>query len=322
MAATIVGLVCAGEADADAPRVVASIKPLHALVAGVMDGVGEPALLIDGIGSPHAYSLRPSDARALNSADLVVWIGAGMESFLAKPLASLPQATEIIEAAMIDGTTLLPLRVGGVWETHDHPPKLHGDEDGHTGATEIIDAGSTETLSPEHANLHLWLDPGNARAIIAAIAEALARIDPSNADVYAVNADRRMKEIEAMDRVIDGLLAPVKTRSFLVFHDAYRYFEDRYDLSVAGSVTVSPDHPPGAHRISTIRDRLKAGDVVCVLIEPQFPRRIVETIVAGMPVRIGTADPLGADIQAGPEAYTMAMMALAESLSNCLALEQ
>ncbi len=288
-----------------APKVVASIKPVHSLVAGVMRDLGEPVLLITGGGSPHGFSLRPSEARALSEADVVFWVGGGLEASLAKPLAALAGGrAEVITLSQVEGLRLLKSRAGGTWEapaeSHDH-----GRDTGSHGAD-------------NQADLHLWLDPLNAIAIVRAAVAALARADPANAAGYRRNGADTIKEIEALDREIAGTLAPVRGRPYVVFHDAYQYFERRYRLSAAGAVAANPERPPGARRLSEIRSKIAALGAVCVFTEPQFRPALVDTLIAGTAARSAVLDPLGADLPAGPDAYFALMRSLAASLRDCL----
>lgn len=287
------------------PRVVASIAPAHALVAGVMEGVGEPVLLVEGVASPHSYALRPSEAVALHAADLVFWVGPAMETFLVRPLGTLGDGARVVALAETPGVERLPLRTGGLWDGDDgHAHTGHADT-GHEGVP---------TYNP-----HVWLDPHNARAMVRAIAAALADVDAAHAARYAANAKRLQAALAALDTRLEAMLAPVRTAPFLVFHDAYRYLEHRYGLNAVGAVTVSPEQPPGARRIATLRERLRNSGAVCLFAEPQFEPRLVRTLVEGTDVRVSTLDPLGASLQPGPGLYETLMLDLARSLTDCLA---
>jgi len=283
-----------------APQVVVTIKPLHALVAGVMTGVGTPTLLIPGAGSPHSYSLRPSDARELSRADLVIRISEDFETFLDRPLANLAARAQVLAVAELPGMKLLPAREGGVWEADDHPHGAAGHDHG-------------------ELNLHLWLDPANARAIVAGVASRLAQLDPADAGRYRANAadlDRRLVEL---DQRLRRQLQSVAGVPYIVFHDAYPYFEARYGLSPAGAISVSPERTPGARRLSEIRERIKSSGARCVFSEPQFQPRLATLLTEGTAARTGVLDPLGADLPEGPEAYFLLMQHLADGLTECLA---
>src|SRR5690606_6499899 len=276
-----------------APSVVASIAPVHSLVAAVMQGVGEPRLLVPGGSSPHAYALRPSDARAIESASLLVWVGPGLESFLERPIASLVRGGDVLRLVDTPGLRLLPLRGATGFdddrsspERHDHGHR-HDDDPG-------SEHGSSGTAAP--VDMHLWLDPENAWLMAGRIGEALAAIDPPNAEAYRRNAAALRERLVALDAHIAAQLASFTGRDFIVFHDGYRYFEKRYGLAPAGVLTVNPEVAPGAERVRRLRGRIADGGIACVFTEPQLSAAIALALVAGTGARAGRLDPLGAGI--------------------------
>jgi zinc transport system substrate-binding protein len=298
------GVLIAGAAQAAAqPRVVASIMPVHSLVAGVMDGVAKPGLLVQGAASPHTYSLRPSDAKRLNEGKVVFWIGEIYEGFLEKPLEALANKATVVELMEADGVTLRPARTGGTWEAHDDGKASHGHA--HDAKAEEMDG-------------HLFLDIDNAKAIVRAALAALATADSANKDRYAANAAKVTARLDALDAELRATLAPVKDRPFVVFHDAYQYVELRYGLTGAGAITVSPERRPGAKRLGDLRKKIATLKAVCVFSEPQFEPALVRTVTEGTTAKTGTLDPLGADLKPGPDAYFDMMRRLAKSLSDCL----
>ncbi|MFS2014646.1 zinc ABC transporter substrate-binding protein ZnuA [Azospirillum sp. CT11-132] len=293
---------------AEAPKVVVSIKPIHSLVASVMHGVGEPTLLVRGGASPHSYTMKPSDAKALSAADLVVWVGPELEGFLEKPLqANAPKATRLT-LMDLKSLTLLQAREGGAWEPHDHGHEQHDHKDHAHGDHE----------DHEELNSHIWLDPANARAIVTATADALAAKDPADAEAFRTNADRTLQALDALDAELKTTLAPLKDKPFVVFHDAYQYFEAHYDLSAVGSITVSPDRRPSAKRLSAIRAKIAGLNAACVFSEPQFEPTLVRTVVEGTRAKTGVLDPEGADLPEGEALYPTLMRNLAASLRGCL----
>ncbi|WP_395457687.1 zinc ABC transporter substrate-binding protein ZnuA (plasmid) [Azospirillum melinis] len=300
---------------AEAPKVVVSIKPIHSLVAAVMRGVGDPVLLVRGGASPHSYTMKPSDAKALSAADLVVWVGPELEGFLEKPLkANAPKATRLTLMEQT-GLTLLQTREGGAWEAHDHGHEEHGHKDhDHKGHDHAADHDDDH----DELNSHIWLDPANARAIVTATADALAARDPADAEAYRTNAHRTLQAIDALDAELKATLAPLKDKPFVVFHDAYQYFEARYDLSAVGSITVSPDRRPSAKRLSAIRAKIAGLNAACVFAEPQFEPTLVRTVVEGTKAKTGVLDPEGADLPEGEALYPTLMRNLAASLRGCL----
>jgi len=314
-AAIALGVLAPVGASAEAPAVVASVKPVHSLVASVMAGVREPALLVKGAASPHTYSLTPSDAAALENADLVFWVGEGFELFLAKPLQSLSDESRIVELADIDGLVLLPPREGGLWEPHmdEHAEDEHA-EDEHVGEEHAEDEHH------EHGAFdgHLWLDPRNAKLMAAEIARVLSERDPEHADIYKRNGDILQAELDALDAEMAARLAPVKRVPFIVFHDAYQYFEKRYGLAAVGSIMVSPEQPPGARRLQEIQEKIAAHGARCVFREPNFEPALVDTVIAGTTARPGVLDPEGASLTEGADLYFGLLRGIADSLRSCL----
>lgn len=302
---TLALCVLALPARAEVPKVVASIQPLHSLVAAVMRGVGEPALVVSGAQSEHAYALKPSDARAVQAAQLVVLVDENYETFLAKPLKARKNSLDVIAMADLPGAGVLPARSGGVWDEDGHD-RAHGHGHGHDGhAHGAIDG-------------HVWLDPANARLLVSAVADRLSELDPAHADTYEANAAATRARLDALDADLRAKLAPVAGKPFVVFHDAYQYVEKRYGLSAAGAVTVDPDRPPSAKRLAGLRDRLKAAGAACVFREPQFPAPVVKTLAEAAGAREGVLDPQGADIPPGPDQYFTLMARLGDGLASCL----
>jgi zinc transport system substrate-binding protein len=290
---------------AEPPTVVASILPIHSLVAGVMDGIGTPHLLLPGGASPHAYALRPSDARQLAEARVVFWVGEALETFLERPLVTLARKARVFEVLETKGLVRLSLRSGGLWES------------------DAVDSAGRKENEPEdhhHKGIdaHVWLDPANARMITAAAAAALAEVDPANAARYAANVRAMDDRLRALDSRLKNALQPVKNKSYIVFHDAYQYLERRYGLGAAGAVTVSPGRSPGARRLIEIRERIRSANAACVFIEPQFEPRIAQTVVEDTGARVAVLDPLGATLTPGKDAYFALMEGLAAALVRCL----
>lgn len=288
---------------AEVPNVVATVKPLHSLVAAVMGDLGIPALIVKGAASPHTYSMKPSDAQALQSANLVFWTGHGLELFLEGSIGTLAPNATIVELSSAPGITLLTPREAGTFEQHadGDEPADHAHHEG------------------EEADMHFFLDPANAKVMVATIADSLAAADPEHADTYRANAARETADLDALISEITTDLAPVKDRPFVVFHDAYQYFENRFGLNVAGSITVSPEVTPGADRINEIRAKLKTLDAACVFAEPQFDPRIVNVLTEGTGAKQGVLDPEGANLAEGPGLYRQLIENLAANLKACLA---
>jgi zinc transport system substrate-binding protein len=301
-------LLFAGPAAAEV-AVVASIKPVHALTAAVMQGAGTPHLIVQGGASPHSMSLKPSDARALQEAGVVVWVGEGLEAFLVSPLESLAGKARVVELSEAAGLTRLPYRAGGAWadhDDHDEEHEEHAHEDEHEHAHE------------EGIDMHLWLDPANAKAMVAAIAEALIAADPDNSGIYTANARIMEHRLDQLSEEIAHDLAPVKDVPFVVFHDAFQYLDTAFGLNNVGSITVNPEQPPGAARLSEIHGKIAELQARCVFAEPQFEPRLVQVVIEGTAAKTATLDPLGAAIPDGPDLYFTMMRENAASLKACL----
>ncbi len=345
-AATMIGIMTAGVVRADAPDVVATIKPVHSLVAGVTEGVTTPHLLLKGGASPHTYAMRPSDARATEGADAIFWVGPEIETFFKRTVEALGRKARVV--ALVDDASLalLEAREGGTWEAHDdhahghddhghddHGHDDHAKHDDHDDHAHEKDDDHAHEKHDDHAHEkhadhddhdrhrfdgHVWLDPDNARKIVDSAVAVLSDIDPGNAGRYAANGDRMRARIDAMDKDITAMLSAVKSKPYIVFHDAYQYFERHYGLNAAGSITTSPENRPGAKRLYEIRKKIADLGAVCVFSEPQFEPALVKTLIDGTPARSGELDPIGAAIPEGPDAYFTIMTNLAESLRTCL----
>ena len=310
-------------------KVVGSIKPVHSLVASVMQGVSEPSLLVKGAGSPHTYSLKPSQAKELQAADIVFWMSHDLEAFLENSIESIAKNAKTVSLMDSHGLMKLNFREGGAFDAHDHGHDDHGDDKhddhGHDkhddhGDDKHDDHGHDKHDDHGHDEVdpHVWLDPQNAKSLVHEIEEHLAEIDPSNAAKYEANAKAVMKKLDALTKEIEADLKPIRDRGYVVFHDAYQYFEKRFGVSAVGSITVSPEVLPGAERVSELRDKVKSLNASCVFSEPQFEPKLVKTITENTDAGTGVLDPLGANIKDGPELYFTLIRNMAKSLKDCL----
>ncbi len=316
---------------AETPNVVASIKPIHSLVASIMQGVGEPSLIVEGAASPHTYNMKPSNAAALQAAKVVFWVGPGLEIFLEKPLEALGSGARLVELSEAPGIEKLKFREGGVFEPHDDGDE-HGEEGHGHGAEEAsheahdADTHGAEAETAEHHHghgegefdMHMWLDPMNAKAMAAEIGKTLAEADPANAATYQANLEKLNQRLDTLDKSLAETVAPIKDKPFVVFHDAYQYFEHRYKVRVGGSITVSPEVLPGAERLSEIHAKIEDLGATCVFAEPQFEPKLVNVVIEGTPAKSGTLDPEAATLESGPDLYFQLMENIGTSLKDCL----
>ncbi len=278
--AVIAGWPASGSAAA--PNVVATIRPLHSLVAQVTAGVGAPVLLLRGAAEPHNYALKPNDARRLAAADAIVMIGPDFETFLARPLANLAPHAHVLALARVPGMDL--------------------PADGRGGRDE-----------------HLWLDPANAARAVDAIAHLLAKLDPANASDYRRNADAAGARIDRLDRALGMQLAPVRTAPFVVYHDAFRAYAKHFGLNLVGAVVVGAEHAPGAASLARLHAEIRARGVRCLFTEPEFTPAEARALVAGTGARIAVLDPLGTAIPAGPDLYPTLMRQVTDAFVACAA---
>lgn len=283
----------AGPAMAEPPKVAASIPPVHSVVAMVTGEVTSPALLIPGDASPHDHALRPSEARALSEAEIVVWMGEGLESPLAGPIATLGQNAQVLTLLDLSGESLLPLS-GDQDDEHGHGHD-HGDVDPHA-----------------------WLDPLIATAWLGPIAEALAAHDPENAATYRANAAAAAEALAALTERIGARLAPVRDRDYVVLHDAYRYFERRFGLARADAVKEADAASPGARHISGVLATLSSLDRPCLFAEPQEDRALAERLAGEGGARLGRLDPVGQELDPGPGLYPALIENMADAFLACL----
>lgn len=279
-------------------QVAASIEPIHSLVAAVMGERGPPVLLIPPGQSEHSTLLRPSSAEALATADLVFRVARGFELALDKPIDSLAAKKAVIELARAPGIKLLAVRT----LDEDHAPDL------------APQPGDLYLW----ADLHLWLDPVLAKAMTAEIVRALSAADPAHAQTYAANGATEARRLDALSAEIGQRLKPVARVPYVVFHDAYQYFEARYPLRQVGVVEINPGQSPSARHLVALRRKIAATGAACVFAEPQFEPKLLGTITEGLPVRVGALDPLGADLTPGPELYFTLLDQLTAALLSCL----
>ena len=282
-------------------NVVASVKPVHSLVSGVMEGAGKPDLIVQGSASPHTYSLKPSQAQQLEDADLVFWMGHELESFLEKPLEAIATSAHVVE--LIDSSNLkkIKMREGGMIDAHAHDEHEGHDDHGHG-----------------EFDVHVWLDPENAKVLVNEIKLALIEEDPSNASIYEANSKKINLKLDQLIDEVSSKLESEKGKGYVVFHDAYQYFEERFGMSAVGSITVSPEVVPGANRIRELKEKIVDLNATCVFSEPQFEPKLVSTVIEGTQANTGVLDPLGASIKDGPELYFTLIRNMANSLQDCL----
>jgi len=307
LVATLIILAGSVSARATSPTVVTSIKPVHSLVAGVMNGIGKPGLIVDGNASPHSYSLKPSQAEMLEKAAIVFWIGPTLETFLEKPIETIAEKATNIPLIDAPGIRLLAWRQGDGFGEHDD----HADHEDHNDHGE-------HNHGEGGMDPHIWLDPENAKAMVDAIAASLSVADAANGAKYTSNAEALKNRLDTLTVDVRTRLDPVKGKSFVVFHDGYHYFENRFGIEAAGAITLNPEVPAGAERIRDIRQRISDLSAGCVFTEPQFDPKLAALVAEGHDIRIGTLDPIGSALEPGPDLYFSLIGQMADQMANCL----
>ena len=383
---SVSAVLMGGTALADVPNVAVDIAPVHSLVARVMEGVGEPNLIVQPGASPHEYSLRPSEAAALQDADLIFWIGENLTPWMKDAVGTLATNASVTTLLETDGTTLLDFREGALFEAHDHDhgdeehghddhgdeEHAEGDEHGHDDHdhdehAEEKDHDHGEHDHEDHAegdehghdehgeehadhdehgeehadhdghdhdehadhndhddhafgdhDPHAWLSPTNASTWLNVIAAQLSAADPENAGAYFANASVAIAEMDALVAEVNATLEPVKGGSFIVFHDAYQYFETDFEFPASGAISIGDASDPSPARIAEIQERIREEGVDCVLAEPQFNPGIVATVLDGTEANTGVIDPIGAELEPGPALYPQLIRNMANTLADCL----
>lgn len=358
--AVIPAVLGGGMVMADVPRVAVDIAPVHGLVARVMQGVGTPDLVIAPGASPHGYSMRPSEALALERADAVFWMGEALTPWLEGPLGTLAADAHVTELLEVPGTLKLEFRTGAIFEAHDHDDGHHDSEHHEEDHADHADGHNHEGHDDhdhdkhhdheahddhdhdkhddhaDHANHadhddhadhdghshtgldpHAWLAPENAELWLMAIAEELSELDPENAATYKANAAAGKAEIDAVIDEVNALLEPFRAKSFIVFHDAYQYFEKSFGLASAGAISLGDASDPSPARIAEIRAEVTERGVTCVFSEPQFNPGLVATVLDGTGAKTVVIDPIGTEIPTGPTFYTDLIIGLGKAMAHC-----
>jgi zinc transport system substrate-binding protein len=283
-------------------KVAASIKPIHSLVASVMQGVGTPTLIVNDNNSPHSYTMKPSDAEILETSKVIFWVGHELEAFLEKPIETLGANAVAIALMDTKGIATHPVR----------------EDENFSAESEDLNANHAAHDHGDASDAHIWLDPENAKVMAKAIAETLSKADPENASAFTANAQKLALELDALSAEIKAKLASAKKIEFLVFHDAYQYFEKRFDIPAAGALALHPENAPGAATISNLKNQIAKGKIKCVFSEPQFDDKLTKLLLEGTTAKTAVLDPLGASIEAGPAHYASLLRSLTQTLTTCL----
>ena len=313
-------VLSAGVASAEVPKVSADIAPVHSLVSKVMNGLGKPYLIIPAEASPHEYQLKPSEAKALQESKLVFWIGEDLTPWLEKGLSTLAKDATITTLLKAQGIELLDFREGALFEAHDHSD--HDDHDDHDhGKHKKKDDHDDHDDHAGHDHgehdPHAWLSPGIAKVWLNLIAAKLSEVDPNNASTYYSNASSASKDLDTLSDEINKILDPIRKEKFVVIHDAYQYFENHFNISASGAISLGDASDPSPARLKEIKERVEKEDIHCVLAEPQYNEGLVKAVIEGTHANNAIIDPLGISLEIGPNLYDKLIRNLAINLSNC-----
>ena len=293
-------------------KVVTSIKPIHSLASYIMDGVGSPDVIVDGYSSPHGFQLKPSHAKMLENADIIFWIGEGLENFLEKPLDTISKKAKKIEFLEVKGIKKLKFRDKNIFDEHDHDEHKH-EEDEHKHEEDEHE-GHDDHGHGEY-DPHIWLDPENAKLMVKVITKELSELDSKNASIYEKNSKKALSDL---DKLIKKVKKDTnKDLRFVAFHDAYHYYEDRFGINLLGALTVNPDVLPGAEQLAEIREVIEHEKVNCIFSEPQFNPDIIKSIAKDTGIKTGVLDPLGANLDKGKNLYFDLIKNISTSFKGC-----
>ena len=283
-------------------KVVTTIKPIHSLVAGVMDGLGSPSLIVDGSNSPHNFSLKPSHAKMIEDAEIIFWVGEDLETFMIKPLESIANNATKVSFMDLDSIIKLKFKEENILEVEGYDDDHDDHDDHYKHADGEFDA-------------HIWLDPKNAIEIVNEIAKTLSLKDPNNKNVYYSNAEKLNHSLNELIEKIN--LSINKDARFIVFHDAYQYFEKRFDVSSAGALILNEEALPSAKKVSEIHKIIKKQNINCIISEPQFNPNIIKSIAQDSSILTGSFDPLGSSFDTNKNLYFEMILSLSNSLKDC-----
>ena len=332
--------------------VVTTIQPINSLVSAVIGNTGKTISLIPTEVSPHEYKLKPSDTKKLQNANIIFFVSDHLETSVTKVFENLPKNIKTINLMEDTGIKHLAIRDNEAWERHDHHDghedhnnhdhdkhaKKHDDHDHdkHEKKHDDHDHNKHEKKHDDHDHdkhakkhddhddhekeddVHIWLSPDNAVKIIKKINKELNLFFPENAKTYDQNANQMIKKINQLKIELKNELSGIKDKPYVVFHDAYQYFETSFGLNAVGSVALEGDVASSPKQISFIKDKIVKLKASCVFQEPQFDSRLVQIVVEGTNAQIGTLDPLGVNVKSGENFYLQLLKNMAKSLKDCL----
>ena len=275
---------------AEPPKVVTDIAPVQSLVAMVMGDFRAPDVILRPGETPHTATLRPSQARALQAADIVFWVGEDLSPWLSEPIETLAVDAKSVELLHISGTTVLDNREAG----DDHDDHHHG-----------------------HHDPHGWLDPENAKVWLDHIATTLGNLDAENVARYKVNAAKGKHAIKKAVTKIEMDLALAQSKKYMIYHDALQYFEQSFDLTFVAAVVPSDDQPASAARVSAVVQQMNDHDIACVFLDRAAQTKFVETLIDDHNIGHATLNILTAQPTDTNSGYVKMLFDLAQAIANC-----
>jgi len=313
-------------------KVVTTIQPLHSLISNVMGNKGKLDLILEGTASPHSFTLKPSHARMLENADIVFWIDKDLESFLEKPLKSIPKKAKIVHLMDLSSLKIHKFREKNIYGGHDdhddhdkhaHKKDKHDKHDDHDKHGHKKDKHDKHDDHDKHGHahahgefdVHIWLDPSNAKVIIKEVANQLATLDSKNSDFYKENAKKTLNKLDNLINKIDKSIN--KKASFVTFHDAYQYFEKRFGIEALGALTINTDIQPGAKQIEEIQHLVEDKNIKCIFSEPQYNPKLINMIAKSSGAKTGILDPLGSSYKPGQDLYFNLINDLYQNINKC-----
>ncbi|OCX61071.1 zinc ABC transporter substrate-binding protein [Thioclava sp. SK-1] len=318
-------LIAASPTLAQVPQVMTDIPVVYSLTAKVMGDLATPDVLLDRGSDAHSYQLRPSQARKLQNADLVIWVGPELTPWLDRALDGLSGQTPQLSLLHTPGTELrnfadAPEAAHDHDHDHDHDGSHdHTDEHNHANKDHTEGHGDHDDHDHSGTDPHAWLDPHNAEHWLTAIADQLSTLDPQNAQTYRGNAAQAAKQLARLDSDLQAQLAPIGHKPFVTFHAAYGYFTDHYGLDTVGSLSMGDAAAPGAAHLSQLRDTLTQKNVLCAFPEPQQDPKPLQQVIEGTQTRLGAPlDPTGSTLPLTPALYETLLRSFGTALSECL----
>ena len=294
-------------------KVVTTIQPLHSLISNVMGNKGKLDLILEGTASPHSFTLKPSHAKMLENADAIFWIDKDLESFLEKPLKSIPKKAKVVHLMDISGLEIHKFREKNIYGGHDDHDKHGLKEDKHAKHDDHDKHGHAHTHG--EFDVHIWLDPNNAKVIVKEVANQLATLDSKNSDFYKENSKKTINKLDNLINKIDKSIN--KKASFVTFHDAYQYFEKRFGVEALGALTINTDIQPGAKQIEEIQHLVEDKNIKCIFSEPQFNPKLINMIAKSSGAKTGILDPLGSSYKPGQDLYFNLINDLYQNINKC-----